>query len=163
MKPEPPTTYKSYVRDALRTEANHMDAFARICADPRKMRLLHAITGIVDEAGELNKALKAHLFYGANLDLVNLKEEVGDLLWFVALIADCLGEANLTNMMQTNIAKLRHRYPEKFSEEKAEKRDLEGERKVLEQQKSQFACDKFEPHPTDIYCAKCGRTKESHI
>lgn len=130
-KPET-TTYKSYVRNALRTESDHLQAFTRLCADPRKLRLIHAIMGLCTEVGELQDQVKKHLFYGKELDLVNLREEAGDLFWYLAIFADALGEANFTNMLQKNIAKLRARYPEKFTEDKANNRNLEGERKALE-------------------------------
>lgn len=156
-KPET-TTYKSYVRDALRTESDHLQAFTRLCADPRKLRLLHAVMGLVDEAGELNKALKNHLFYGANLDLTNLKEEGGDLFWFLALLADVLGEANFTNMLQKNIAKLRVRYPEKFEEKTANNRDLNKEREALTNSKKH----RFEEFtPGDRICAICREDKSN--
>lgn len=133
MNPTPnPTTYKSYVKDALRTESDHLQAFTRLCADPRKLRLLHAVMGLCTEVGELQDQVKKHLFYGTNLDLVNLKEEGGDLFWYLAILADVLGEANFTNMLQANIAKLRVRYPEKFEEKAANNRDLDKERSALE-------------------------------
>lgn len=146
MKTKPSTTYKSYVRDALRTESDHLAAFTRIAADPRKLRLLHAAMGIQTEGGELTDALKKHLFYGKNLDLVNLKEELGDLFWYIAILCDALGERNFTNIMQTNIKKLRTRYPEAFTEEKAENRDLGAERGVLE-------------GLAYLDCSECGKTQ----
>lgn len=47
---------------------------------------LHGTTGGVTEVGEFMDALKAHLFYGKDLDYVNLAEEVGDMWWFAALV-----------------------------------------------------------------------------
>ena len=38
-------------------------------------------------------------------------------------------------VMENNITKLKARYGDKFSEEKAENRDLDTERKILDQQK----------------------------
>lgn len=54
--------------------------------------LVHAVFGIKDEVGEIVGAIKKHLFYGKELDLVNIKEELGDALWFIALglsVLDC--------------------------------------------------------------------------
>ena len=31
-------------------------------------------------------ALKKHIYYGKSLDVVDLKEEVGDLMWYFVLI-----------------------------------------------------------------------------
>ena len=54
-------------------------------------RLIHGMVGISTESGELLDALKKHLMYGKSLDLVNIKEEVGDVLWYCALILDEVG------------------------------------------------------------------------
>ncbi len=133
MKPKSQTSYLSYVSDAIRTESPHIDAFTRLAQDPRKLRLVHAMMGLQTETGELTDALKKHLFYGKNLDLINLKEEIGDVLWYLAILLDAIGEKNLTAIMQTNIDKLRARYPEKFTEDKANNRNLAAERNILEQ------------------------------
>lgn len=117
----------------MRTDCDYTSAIGRII-NPKTLRLLHAVMGVVDEAAELQKNLKSYIFYGKPIDLTNVKEEAGDLFWFLALLADTVGEANFTNMLQANIAKLRQRYPERFTEANANVRDLEAERKVLEQQ-----------------------------
>lgn len=49
--------------------------------------LHHAALGLLSEAGEICDALKAHQIYGKPLDITNIKEEVGDALWFSALAA----------------------------------------------------------------------------
>jgi len=63
---------------------------------------------------------------------VNAREEAGDLLWYLALIARALG-TDLETIARTNIEKLRTRYPGKFTAEAALNRDLEAERKTLEE------------------------------
>lgn len=45
--------------------------------------VLHCLLGISSELGELESALKKHIGYGKELDLVNVKEEIGDLLYFI--------------------------------------------------------------------------------
>ena len=57
--------------------------------------------------------------------------EMGDLFWYCAIIADQLN-INFDEIMEKNIAKLKARYGDKFSETKAEKRDLASERTILE-------------------------------
>jgi NTP pyrophosphatase (non-canonical NTP hydrolase) len=93
--------------------------------------LLHASMGLVTEAGEFQDMLKKHIFYGRELDEVNLKEEIGDLLWYCAIALEALG-TDFESVMQTNIDKLSARYPEKFTEESAKNRDLAKERQILE-------------------------------
>lgn len=92
---------------------------------------LHMSLGMVTEAAEVADALKKHIAYGRELDLVNVKEEIGDLMFYVANICNINGW-DLRDILQTNINKLAVRYPSKFTQENAVNRDLEVERKVLE-------------------------------
>lgn len=95
------------------------------------MRLLHGAIGLSTEVGEFLSPIKAHVFYGKELDRTNLKEELGDVLWYIAITADELG-VSFEELMEVNIAKLKARYGDKFSEHMATNRDLEKERKTLE-------------------------------
>lgn len=47
--------------------------------------LYHSIEGVFTEMGEIIDIFKKHSRYGKPIDVVNLKEEVGDLLWYVAI------------------------------------------------------------------------------
>lgn len=125
-----PVTYKNYIKAACRTEPDYTNVIGR-AVNPKTLRLLHGAMGLVTESAEFLDVLKKYLFYGKPMDIVNMKEECGDLFWYLAILADEMGEANFTNMLQTNIAKLRARYPEKFTEEAAQKRDIETERNLL--------------------------------
>jgi len=126
-----PVTYRNYISHAKRTEPDYTNVIGR-AVNPKTLRLLHGAMGLCTESAEFLDAMKKYLFYGKPLDPVNLKEECGDIFWYLAILADEMGEANFTNMLQTNIAKLRVRYPEKFTEEKAQVRDLKAERVKLE-------------------------------
>jgi len=88
--------------------------------------------GICTESGELMDALKKYLFYGKPIDDTNVNEEVGDLFWYIAILADAFG-FTFENSMEKNIAKLKARYPNRFTERDAQLRNLEKERKVLEE------------------------------
>jgi NTP pyrophosphatase (non-canonical NTP hydrolase) len=90
--------------------------------------LIHGVLGIVTEAGEISELLTK----GINIDKVNLQEEIGDILWYIALICDTYG-FDLSEIKKRNIEKLAKRYPNLFTEHDAINRDLTGERKVLEQ------------------------------
>ena len=94
-------------------------------------QLLHAAMGMVTESGEFIDALKKAIFYGKEIDKVNLREELGDILWYMALAMREL-DTDFETEMQRNIEKLKQRYPDSFSLEKSEKRDIEKERKILE-------------------------------
>lgn len=113
-----------FVQDALRTESKGF-----MLQNPR---ILHAGMGLVTEAGELLDALKKATYYGKELDLTNVKEEAGDMLWYLAILFDALGTSFEEEQARV-IAKLKARFPEKFTEEAAENRDLEAERVILEQ------------------------------
>lgn len=123
---------KNYIQDAIRTESTDFQSMDQRLGDNGTKRLLHAGIGLATEAGEFLDALKKHIFYGKELDRVNLKEEMGDLFWYMAIACDELG-VEFEPLMERNIEKLKARYGEKFTENKAENRDLDGERLILEQ------------------------------
>lgn len=118
-----------YQVEALVTES------ARVPLHPREpinlSRLLHAAIGMTTESGEFIDAIKKYLFYGKQLDKTNLKEEIGDLLWYIAIACDAL-ETTIGAEMYRNINKLRQRYPMQFNEHDAMNRDLDAERGILE-------------------------------
>lgn len=97
----------------------------------KKIRVLHAIIGIVTEAGELVEALEKSLVEQTDFDDVNLLEEAGDIYWYLALLLDATNN-NMDECLNRNIAKLAARYPEKFTEYHATNRKLDDERKILE-------------------------------
>ena len=125
---------KTYHEHASRSESNdygviysRLSPTGHVTGDtPRALRLLHAAMGITTEAGEFVDPLKKHIFYGKELDTENLKEELGDLLWYIGIACDTLG-VTVREVMEANIAKLRKRYPEQFTEEDAlERKDEEA-------------------------------------
>lgn len=123
----------NYINDAIKTESNDFTAMDSRLKENGLKRLLHAGIGLSTESGEFLDALKKHIFYGKELDRVNLAEELGDLFWYMAIVDDELG-IEFESVMERNIQKLKARYGEKFSEEKAENRDLESERSILDAQ-----------------------------
>lgn len=85
-------------------------------------KLLHACFGVSGEAGELLDAVKKHIFYGKELDRANIVEELGDILFYVAMACNAM---NLTieDIIKSNVEKLSKRYPSGFfSEEQARQR-----------------------------------------
>ena len=94
-------------------------------------RAIHACLGLMSETGEIADALKKHIIYGKALDLINIAEENGDLLWYQALALRAV-KVSMEDTMQKNIDKLKKRYGDKFTQAAALNRDLPGERAVLE-------------------------------
>lgn len=80
--------------------------------------LLHASLGLAGEVGEFVDTVKKHFVYRQALDTDNLKEELGDMLWFIALAADTL-KINMNDIASANIEKLALRYPDSYSDHHA--------------------------------------------
>jgi NTP pyrophosphatase (non-canonical NTP hydrolase) len=77
----------------------------------------HALFGMCSEVGEL-QGLHQKVYQGHELDEDHAKKELGDLLWFVAEY--CTAEDwTLSDVMQTNVDKLKKRYPDGFDAEKS--------------------------------------------
>jgi NTP pyrophosphatase (non-canonical NTP hydrolase) len=86
-----------------------------------KPETAHGIVGLAGEAGELLGAMKKALFYGKPFDLVNLREEIGDVMWYLMTIVRSEGWG-LEEILKENIEKLKLRYPEQFTTELSEER-----------------------------------------
>ena len=115
---------KDYIQACLRTESDMMPM-------KKHNRLLHGTMGLNTESGEILDAVKKVLFYGQETDFVNIKEEMGDIFWYLAILCDQLG-TTFEELMAMNVKKLITRYPSIFTPECALVRSLEEERKVLE-------------------------------
>lgn len=122
---------KDYIKDATVTDLMDYGPVLERLQNLHTVRLLHAAMGLCTEAGEFMDMLKKHILYGKPLDEVNLKEELGDKLWYAALALDEL-KSTFEQVMDTNITKLRARYPNKFTERDALNRNLDKEREILE-------------------------------
>lgn len=79
--------------------------------------LQHALFGLSSETGEIlgiyQKALQGH-----EIDQKKVLDEVGDLMWFVAELCDCLN-VNMGVVARSNIKKLEGRYPDGFDPAKS--------------------------------------------
>lgn len=86
-----------------------------------QQQLANAALGLAGEAGEVADTMKKHLFHGFPLDREALVKELGDCMWYIAMFATELG-IGLDEIGNTNIEKLRRRYPDGFSEERSQNR-----------------------------------------
>ena len=93
-------------------------------------RILHPSLGFATEAGEIMEALVDSMA-GEEFDTINFMEELGDLNWYQAIAMDETG-LKIEDILDRNIEKLKARFPDKFSEQRAIERDLGHERHVLE-------------------------------
>jgi NTP pyrophosphatase (non-canonical NTP hydrolase) len=92
-----------YQNDALRTVGGVKGA----------EKLLMGALGISGEGGEVADHIKKHRFQGHALDAEHLAYELGDVLWYIAVMADEI-DMPLSTIAEMNVSKLRSRYPEGF-------------------------------------------------
>jgi len=160
---------------------------ARTCQSlgSEELNLTHMRLGMITEIAEIADIFKKHIAYGKPIDFVHLKEEIGDVCWYIVNMAkfeeedlkifnietrlwipnedekweyeidsflvglyynkDCNSlrlerminlckqwDINFEECLDLNIAKLKARFPNKFTEEAALNRNLEKERQILE-------------------------------
>lgn len=90
-------------------------------------RIFHSIVGIATESTELLEALDIH---AENMDNINIAEEFGDIDWYKAIGINEL-DIKWVTILDTVIKKLKARYPNAFTTEGAVNRNLDNERKIL--------------------------------
>lgn len=78
-------------------------------------RAAYLTLGLSDESGEISKLVKRHLRDGTVPTREEMAIEIGDALWYLAMLADAFG-LSLGEVARGNIEKLRERYPEGFKE-----------------------------------------------
>ena len=95
--------------------------FGTTTLDGWDMELLHSALLVADEAGELVSPIKKYIIYNKPLDTDNIKEEIGDLLYALVVLADIMG-FSLEEIMAYNTKKLGIRYGDSYSDVKAQQR-----------------------------------------
>lgn len=93
--------------------------------------IIHSIIGKATEACELLELLQTVCFGDTSFDRVNFAEEIGDGNWYDAIGLKAVG-LTFDQVQRNNIAKLRARFPNAFTEYDAINRNLAAEREVLE-------------------------------
>lgn len=84
--------------------------------------VLNGCLGLAGESGEVLDMVKKWVFHEKDLDKDHLKKEIGDVMWYVAMICYAMG-FDLDDVMQTNIDKLKARYPGGFDTYRANHRE----------------------------------------
>ena len=80
--------------------------------------ILNGCLGLSGEVGEFNDMVKKWIFHEKPLDVEHAQKEIGDVLWYVAMICHSFGW-NMEEIMFQNIDKLKARYPEGFDVDKS--------------------------------------------
>lgn len=75
---------------------------------PREHAVFYPALGLSGEVGELNNKIKKRMRDGRELDLEDMKGELGDVLWYLSQVATDLG-LSLDDVARSNIEKLRSR------------------------------------------------------
>lgn len=105
--------------------------------------LFHGIVGAITEVGELAEVLMDRLTTNKEPDQTNVREEIGDVLWYLARLVTW-SETTFLTEMQRNIAKLRLRHGTGgFSKTGDITRDIAAEHALLsgDQPAGQYAQD----------------------
>ena len=97
-------TLDDYQQAALRTVNSRLD---------ERDRLIDASAGLAEEAAEVLGLIRKREFQGKDVDAARLIEELGDVLWCLAVTAHTLG-VSLTTVAEANQAKLSGRHPDGF-------------------------------------------------
>ena len=74
--------------------------------------------GIAGEAGEVADIMKKELGHGHDRDHAKMAKELGDVLWYIAVLADRYGWS-LSEIATMNVDKLMARYPDGFDSERS--------------------------------------------
>ena len=105
--------------------ATYYQKAAMRTANPGCKVLSNAALGLAGEAGEVADIVKKHLYQGHDLDKEKVVKELGDCMWYIALMCDCI-DVSLDDVMVENIKKLMDRYPDGFDSSKSINRATES-------------------------------------
>lgn len=109
----------------------------------QKDLILNASLGLSGEVGEVNDIIKKYMYHGHKLD-DDMKEkiilELGDVCWYVALMAWAIDKTKFEDVLNKNIAKLEKRYHGEFSTEKSVNRKDDSDNSREEKKND---CDRF--------------------
>ena len=82
---------------------------------PHQAHLVHMMLGLAGEVGELVDAIKKAVIYNKTLDEENVKEELGDIEWYLEGLRKAF-DITREDVLQYNIDKLNKRYIDKYSD-----------------------------------------------
>ena len=120
------------VADVLRFESNteifQREARRSLRDDlPYEAMCSNMCMGLAGEMGEVIDIMKKHIYQGKELDITDVIEEVGDVLWYIANFCN-VNNITMDECMESNIKKLRKRFPNGFTVKDAnERKDKVGE------------------------------------
>lgn len=93
--------------------------------------------GIVSESAEVSDEVKKQLYHGHDKNPEKIKDELGDVMWYMANLATKYG-LTLKDIAKHNITKLKERYPDGFSQDKSINRNEEVEQAYLKKHEENY-------------------------
>ena len=115
-------TGNEYQKLAMRTCNFDLDSEWSLQRDSEKCDAVHhGVFGLCAEAGEV-AGIYQKAYQGHPCEVDHLIKELGDCLWMIAEICSAYG-IEFNDVMETNIEKLKKRYPDGFDTEKSLKRN----------------------------------------
>lgn len=109
----------------------------------QKDLILNASLGLSGEVGEVNDIIKKYMYHGHKLD-DDTKEkiilELGDVCWYVALMAWAINKTKFEDVLNKNIAKLEKRYHGEFTTEKSVNRKEDSDNSCEEKKNDSNNC-----------------------
>ena len=127
---------------------------------PQQAHLLHMAVGVSGEAGELLDAVKKHCVYQKQIDIDNIKEEAGDILFYLTGLLNEL-DMSLEDCIIANREKLSKRYASgSYSNEQAISR-ADKEEEVKQEKTIPFIEDDFDDVKIEQVCKLDDETCES--
>lgn len=101
------TPYEQFVQSIVKSGHDIL-----VQLTPLQASMLHMAVGVSGESGELLDAVKKHCVYQKPLDFDNVKEEAGDILFYLTGLLNDMG-ITLNECIEANREKLSKRYPNK--------------------------------------------------
>lgn len=119
----------TYQKLAARTECDQSRA-ADLIGTEFTARINHACLGMAKESGELLALVEKLTYYAQQVPPDRFVDELGDVLWYAAQLCNALN-LSMGQVMRANLSKLKARYPDRYTDERAATRDREAERKAV--------------------------------
>lgn len=106
--------YQELAQRTSRTDMAHRD------------HIFNGVMGLCGEAGEVIDLVKKHAFQDGREIKNALRDELGDVMWYIAETASAVG-LSMEEIAEYNISKLRRRYPDGFAADRSMFRDEDPE------------------------------------
>ncbi|MGB4985500.1 MAG: nucleoside triphosphate pyrophosphohydrolase family protein [Erysipelotrichaceae bacterium] len=102
-------------------EYQELALFTANSTDEQRL-VLNGVMGLCGESGECIDIVKKNIFQGHELDKEKLKDELSDVLWYLATCAAGI-DVKLEDIAIHNVNKLKKRYPNGFEAKRSINRE----------------------------------------